>query len=77
MRYLADLLTLTRLILAIVLLVLAFTGGSPEAAFIIFIVAELTDSVDGTCAMKWPFPNDKPQNTANMPPSLICLPMVY
>lgn len=59
MRYLADLLTLTRLILAIVLLVLAFTGGSPEAAFIIFIVAELTDSVDGTCAMKWPFPKDK------------------
>ena len=59
MRYLADLLTSTRLILAIVLLVLAFTGGSPEAAFIIFIVAELTDSVDGTCAMKWPFPKDK------------------
>ena len=59
MRYLADLLTSTRLILAIVLFILAFIGGSPEAAFIIFIVAELTDAFDGTCARKWPFPKDK------------------
>ena len=59
MRYLADLLTLTRLVLAIVLFVLSFIGGSPEAAFIIFVVAELTDSVDGACAMRWPFPKDK------------------
>ena len=59
MRYLADLLTSTRLALAIVLFVLAFTGGSPEAAFIIFIVAELTDAFDGTCARKWPFPKNK------------------
>ena len=59
MRYLADLLTLTRLVLAIALFVLSFIGGSPEAAFIIFIVAELTDSVDGACAMRWPFPKDK------------------
>lgn len=59
MRYLADLLTLSRLILAIVLLVLAFIGGTPEAAFIIFVVAELTDAFDGTCARKWPFPKDK------------------
>ena len=58
MRYLADLLTSARLILAIILFTLAFTGGSPEAAFIIFIVAELTDAFDGTCARKWPFPKD-------------------
>lgn len=59
MRYLADLLTTIRLILATILLVMACVGGSPEAAFIIFIVAELTDAFDGTCARKWPFPKNK------------------
>ncbi len=59
MRYLADLLTLTRFILAIVLLFLAFLGGSPETAFIVFLTAEFTDVFDGTCARKWPFPKNK------------------
>lgn len=60
MRYLADLLTLTRFILSIVLLTLAFTGiGTPEIAFIIFLIAEFTDTFDGTCARKWPFPKNK------------------
>ncbi len=59
MRYLADLLTFSRLIMGAVLFVMAFTGGSPEAAFILFIVAELTDAFDGTCARKWPFPKNK------------------
>ncbi len=59
MRYLADLLTLTRFILSIVLLVLAFAGGSAECAFVIFLIAELTDAFDGTCARKWPFPKNK------------------
>ena len=59
MKYLADILTFSRLILAVILLILAFVGGSPEAAFIIFIVAELTDAFDGTCARKWPFPKNK------------------
>lgn len=59
MRYLADLLTLSRFILGIVLLVLAFAGGSEDAAFVIFLTAELTDTFDGTCARKWPFPKNK------------------
>ena len=59
MRYLADLLTLTRLILGVVLLVLAFVGSPAENAFIIFLVAELTDAFDGTCARKWPFPKNR------------------
>ena len=59
MRYLADLLTFSRLILAIVLTVIAIVSGPAEAAFIIFLVAELTDAFDGTCARKWPFPKDK------------------
>jgi len=59
MRYLADILTLSRLILSIALFFVAVLNGSPEAAFIIFIVAELTDAFDGTCARKWPFPKNK------------------
>ena len=59
MKYLADLLTLSRLILAFILLVISFTGGTPEAAFIIFLTAEFTDAFDGTCARKWPFPKDR------------------
>ena len=56
MRYLADLLTLSRFILAIVLLILALAGGSADAAFSVFLIAVLTDVFDGTCARKWPFP---------------------
>ena len=52
MRYLADILTLTRFVLAIILFLLAGLGGAPEAAFIIFLVAELTDVFDGTCSRK-------------------------
>ncbi len=59
MKYLADILTLARFILGIILLVLAFIGGPAENAFIIFVVAELTDVFDGTCARKWPFPKNK------------------
>lgn len=59
MRYLADLLTLTRLILSIILITISFTGDTPEVAFVIFLTAELTDTFDGTCARKWPFPKDK------------------
>ena len=59
MRYLADILTLSRLIIAIVILILALTGGAPEVVFILFIIAELTDAFDGTCARKWPFPKNK------------------
>ena len=58
LRYLADLLTLTRLILAIVLFVLAVTGGSANTAFIVFTLALITDMFDGTCAKKWPFPKN-------------------
>ncbi len=58
-KYLADILTLTRFVLAIVLFVLIFTDGSLAAAFLVFIVGELTDAFDGTCATKWPFPKGK------------------
>ncbi|MBR3329032.1 CDP-alcohol phosphatidyltransferase family protein [Candidatus Saccharibacteria bacterium] len=55
MKYLADILTFSRIVLSIALFFIAGLGGSPESAFIIFLVAELTDTFDGTCARKWPF----------------------
>lgn len=58
-KYFADLLTLTRFILSVVLIVLAFANGSIAAGFLIFVLGELTDAFDGTCATKWPFPKNK------------------
>ncbi len=55
MRYLADILTFSRIILAFIIWFLALFGGSPDAALILFLLAELTDAFDGTCAQKWPF----------------------
>ncbi len=61
MRYLADILTFTRFILAIILVFLATAVESPDigAGFLIFVIAELTDAFDGTLATKFPFPKDK------------------
>lgn len=60
MRYLADLLTLARVILSAAMLFFCVVhSAGPELAFILFIAAELTDAFDGTCARKWPFPKDK------------------
>ena len=60
MRYLADLLTFTRFILALAIFYCcASPNGSAEAVFLMFFVAVLTDAFDGTCAKKWPFPKDK------------------
>ena len=58
-KYLADILTLMRLILSTAMIVLAITGGAVSASFVMFVLAELTDSFDGTCAKRWPFPAGK------------------
>ena len=58
-KYLADILTLTRFVLAITLLVMAFLGENIGAALLVFAFGELTDAFDGACASKWPFPKDK------------------
>ena len=59
MKYLADLLTLTRFIITIAIFVMCFTNGSPAAAFVLFMLGELTDAFDGTLASKYPFPKGK------------------
>ena len=61
-KYFADILTFTRIILATTLIVVAIIGDNPgynSVAFVLFVVGELTDAFDGTCAMRWPFPKDK------------------
>lgn len=63
MRYLADILTGSRFILSLILLTLALIGNPADPAFtdnafVIFLVAEITDIFDGTCARKWPFPKN-------------------
>lgn len=59
MRYLADILTFSRIILATALAVMSFTGAPIHAAFLVYIIAEVTDALDGTCATRWPFPKNK------------------
>ena len=58
-KYLADILTFSRFILAIILIILAIFSGDIGAGFLVFVLAELTDAFDGTCAAKWPFPKNK------------------
>ena len=61
MRYLADILTLARFILATILILIAIFSPNTDAGtgLLIFVAAELTDAFDGTCAAKWPFPKSK------------------
>lgn len=56
-KYLADILTFSRIALAIFIIVWGFVGGCVEAFLIAFVVAELTDSFDGYCSRRWPFKN--------------------
>ena len=59
MRYLADILTFSRIILAIALTVMSFSSAPLYAAFIVYMIGEITDALDGTCATRWPFPKNK------------------
>lgn len=54
MKYLADILTLSRIVLAFVVGAM-IVGGSWHAAFALFVLAALTDVVDGPCARRWPY----------------------
>lgn len=54
-QYFADILTFSRFILSILLIVFGFLNFPIYVGLLIFIFAELTDSFDGTCAKKWSF----------------------
>lgn len=58
MYYLADLFTLTEVILSVVLFVMAVVGAPVEQALWVFVAGELCDAVDGPCARRWHYPND-------------------
>ncbi len=62
-KYFADILTFTRIILSIILIVIAVVPNDSKdlncIAFFLFVIGELTDAFDGTCATKWPFPKNK------------------
>lgn len=57
--YLADILTLTRIFLAVFLLFIVIFNFKAEWALIVFAIGELTDAFDGTCSKKWPFEKGK------------------
>lgn len=61
MRYLADILTFSRFILATMLIIIAMFGDcvGVGTGFLLFVIAELTDAFDGTLASKYPFPKNK------------------
>lgn len=59
MRYLADILTFCRFVVVGVLVRLAFVEVPIEVGLCVFLLGELTDAFDGTCATKFPFPKDK------------------
>lgn len=57
MRYLADILTFSRMSLALFLIIWGVIGGNVDVFIVTFALAELTDSFDGYCSRKWPFKN--------------------
>jgi hypothetical protein len=61
MKYIADILTLTRFVLAIMVFGLAVFDNHADigTGFILIIIAELTDAFDGTFAARFPFPKNK------------------
>ena len=59
MKYLADILTFSRIGLAVALLTICFLDAPIHTAFLLYMLGEITDALDGTCASRWPFPKNK------------------
>ena len=45
--------------LSVALFVMIFTNAPIHAAFIVYMIGEITDALDGTCATHFPFPKNK------------------
>lgn len=58
MYYLADLFTLSEVILSIVLFVMSIMGAPVAHALWVFVAGELCDAVDGPLARRFHYPND-------------------
>ena len=56
--HIADVLTLSEAILAVILTICAMLNVSADYAIWVFAAAELCDAFDGICARRWPYPND-------------------
>lgn len=54
--FLADVLTLLRIICAILILTGIFCKYPPGIILFLFAFGEITDAFDGICARKWPYP---------------------
>ena len=58
-KYLADILTFSRLGFSIALIIMTFAGAPIHSCLIIFLIGEMTDAFDGTLSVKYPFPKGK------------------
>lgn len=56
--HLADVLSATEIIMAVVLIIMAWQGTPADYAIWVFVIGELCDAFDGICARRWPYPND-------------------
>lgn len=56
--YLADVLTATQVVLAVILAVMTVVEVDAGYAMIVFVLGELCDAFDGICARRWPYPED-------------------
>lgn len=54
--YLADVLSATEILMAIVLLIMAKLKVAADYAIWVFVAGELCDAFDGICARRWPYP---------------------
>lgn len=56
--HIADLLTLTEVVMAAVVVGLAGAGADAVFALAAFLIGEICDAFDGICARKWHYPKD-------------------
>ena len=54
--HIADILTASRFIFAMVIIAFTLFAASPAKVLAVFIIGEITDAVDGPAATKWPYP---------------------
>ena len=56
--HIADVLSLLEVLAVVAIVVCTVMGAKPEPVLLLFGFGELCDAFDGTCARRWPYPND-------------------